>query len=456
MVQVSTLPPELLEQINEVYLLHSLATNPSKILPPGKSLLSTFSSRGRHSGETASQTSKTLKDQVSEMVTRAFWDEALESLSSTPAAQLSRLRLLYTDLYAAVESLIPSSHHIMFILSHPLSPTSSPLQSAAGHLRVLLSILRERCAPVRDAEIDELLQCLDDPPLNELPKACITTIRGIFNVADRMKDDLADLVIGTWTEQDARQWVRRKAIDSERRTVLEMFSARTIKTSHMEWLGISSEQNNRAIVTRLVKALGSSESVSPFPPSNNLLPPTFIFTTFDVLHMQNLLQALVIAASLRSLVRPVNPASDWLSRIWTLLEMEVQKGGTEPAETKLLHLEDEVVQAAISPGDSDSSDRLRESVRRILRPQDPVFMLLQSRLLNALQTRLVPTRMRSGLGRQLETEIDERPPERELLVKGFEDPVLKENVRALVVMVKDCLAWVEAAWGEFLRDSGSI
>ncbi|KAF8514531.1 hypothetical protein JB92DRAFT_3096186 [Gautieria morchelliformis] len=126
-----------------------------------------------------------------------------------------------------------------------------------------------------------------------------------------------------------------------------------------------------------MKALGSSESVSPFPPSNNLLPHTFIFTTFDVLHMQNLLQALVIAASLRSLMRPVNPASDWLSRIWTLLEMEVQKGGTEPAETKLLHLEDEVVQAAISPGDSDSSDRLRESVRRILRPQDPVFMLLQ-------------------------------------------------------------------------------
>jgi hypothetical protein len=80
MVQVSTLPPELLEQINEVYLLHSLATHPSKILPPGKSLLSTFSSRARHSGGTGSQASKTLKDQVSEVVTRAFWDEVPYSL----------------------------------------------------------------------------------------------------------------------------------------------------------------------------------------------------------------------------------------------------------------------------------------------------------------------------------------------------------------------------------------
>src|SRR6266481_729049 len=39
-VFVPALPPELIEQINEVYLLHKLATDPSKVLPPGKSLLS--------------------------------------------------------------------------------------------------------------------------------------------------------------------------------------------------------------------------------------------------------------------------------------------------------------------------------------------------------------------------------------------------------------------------------
>ena len=79
-VQVSTLPPELLEHINEVYLLHSLATHPYKVLPPGKSLLSAFSSRSRHEDETSSPTSRTLKDQVSEVVTRAFWDEVPYSL----------------------------------------------------------------------------------------------------------------------------------------------------------------------------------------------------------------------------------------------------------------------------------------------------------------------------------------------------------------------------------------
>ena len=392
--------------------------------------------------------------------------QALESLLSTPAAQLSRLRLFYLDLSAAVGYLIPSSHPIMFILSNPLSPTSSPLRSAAGHLRDLLSVLRERCAPVRDAELDELLKLLDDPPFHELPKVCITTIRGIFDVAERMKDDLADFVIGTWTEQDARLWVKRKAIEGERRVVLEMFSTQMIKTLYYEWLGPGSEQNTRTVVTRLIKALGSSESVSSFPPSNNLLPPPFIFTVFDLLHIQNMIQALVIVASLRSLVRSTDSSSDWLFRVWTLLEMEVQKGGTEPVETKLLNLEDEVVRAANTLEHLGSEDRLREAVRRVLRPQDPVFLLLQTRLLSAIQARLldagrghlsaqVPARMRSGLG-QLELVNGEQPHEQELLVKGFEATVLKQNIKVLIVMVKECLVWVEDAWRGFVLDPNLI
>ena len=80
MVQITTLPPELLEQINEVYLLHSLATYPHKFLPPGKSLLSVFSSRSRPTNESDSKNPQTLNDRVREVVTRAFWDEVLYPL----------------------------------------------------------------------------------------------------------------------------------------------------------------------------------------------------------------------------------------------------------------------------------------------------------------------------------------------------------------------------------------
>ncbi|KAF8590981.1 hypothetical protein K439DRAFT_1381423, partial [Ramaria rubella] len=463
-VQVPSLPPELLEQINEVYLLHSLAIHPSKVLPPGKSLLSIFSSRSSHPNVDSQKPKPMLKDQVSEVVTRAFWEEALESLSSpTPAVQLSRLRLLYIDLRDAVESLLPSSHPIMYTLSDPLSPTSSPLRSASGHLRALLSALHERCAPIRDADLDDLLRRLDDPPLQALPKACIDVIQGILDLADRMKGDLADFVIGTWTEQDARRWMRRKATQSERHVIMQMFTAQRIKDLYHEWLGTGSSDSNRSVATRLIAALGTPEPVSPFPPSNNILPPPLMFTAFDVLRVQNLLQALVIASSLRILIRPATDSdATWITRIWTLLELEVDKSGTEPAETKLLNLEDEVVQAARSDGemDMDAENRLREAVRRTLRPQDPVFVLLQSRLLTAVQTRVAesplsgtpqfPLQMRSGRGMHVDAYADRRPQEPELSVKGFEDKVLKKNVTNLVVMIKECLAWMDEVWGEFL------
>lgn len=81
---VPSLPPELLEQINEVYLLHNLATDPSKVLPPGKSLLSLLSSRKRLANGAGDQKLKVLQDQVSEVATRAFWDEVPRPLPLYP------------------------------------------------------------------------------------------------------------------------------------------------------------------------------------------------------------------------------------------------------------------------------------------------------------------------------------------------------------------------------------
>ena len=346
----------------------------------------------------------------------------------------------------------------MYTLSDPLSPTSSPLRSASSHLRTLLSVLRERCAPLRDTELDALISRLEDPPPADLPKACVETVQGIFGVADKMKADLADFVVGTWTEQDARRWIRRESIERERSVVLQMFSVQMVKDSYHEWLGSSSEAGTLSVVARLIKALSSSDPVSPFPPSDNMLPPQFIFIAFDLLKIQNLLQALVIAASLRSLVRPVdNPDANWLSRVWALLEMEVERGGSEAAETKLLNLEDEVVQAAKSPEDVGSEGRLREAVRRTLRPQDPVFVLLQSRLLSAIRERLMerpdvqtpaqmPARIRSGRAGVPVIERDAEDKETELVVKGFEDPVLRQNVTKVLGSIKVCLKWVEDGW----------
>ncbi|KAF8530450.1 hypothetical protein BU17DRAFT_35825 [Hysterangium stoloniferum] len=454
------LSPELLEKVNEVNLLHALATHPSNVLPPGKSLLSIFSSRSRERDGVNPSQHQALKEQVSEVVTRAFWDEALESLSSpAPAVQLSRIRLLYTDLHKAVEALIPASNPIMYTLSAPLSPTSSPLRSASGHIRELLAVLRERCAPIRDVELDELILRLADVSSQDLPAACIDVIKAIFDIAERMKDDLADFVIGTWTEQDARQWLIHKAIIGEQHLILDLFPVQKVKELYREWRG---SDPGGTVFSRLIKALRSSESVAPFPPSNNLLPPPFIFVSLDLIRIQNLMQALVIAASLHTLVRSPDIANTaWISRVWALLEMEVDRDVAEPAETNILNLEDEVVQAAGATGDPAAQGPLRDAVKRTLRTDDPVFLLLQSRLLAAVQGRLTeeeinlptqaPARLRTGRRKYLEShEEDNFQEERDLIVKGFEAAILRDNVKRLVVMIRECLSWVQKAWGDIL------
>ncbi|KAG8213694.1 hypothetical protein J3R82DRAFT_10392 [Butyriboletus roseoflavus] len=120
--------------------LHILATDPAQVLPPGKSLLSVMS--GSHI--TADGDSKlTLHNKVGDLVYKAFWDEAVDTLSNPePSAQLSRMKLLYGDLHVALSPLLPSKHPVLVTLSSPLSPTSSPLDSALMHLREVLASLR--------------------------------------------------------------------------------------------------------------------------------------------------------------------------------------------------------------------------------------------------------------------------------------------------------------------------
>ena len=72
-VQMSVeLPVELVQVINDVYFLHVLATDPTKVVPPGKSLLSMMV-LSQHREKPA--TSTILHDRVEEAVHRAFWNE---------------------------------------------------------------------------------------------------------------------------------------------------------------------------------------------------------------------------------------------------------------------------------------------------------------------------------------------------------------------------------------------
>ncbi|EED79400.1 predicted protein, partial [Postia placenta Mad-698-R] len=461
-----------------------------------------------------------LRDRVEDLFHKAFWDEALEKLSDpTPAVQLPRLKRLYEDLHTALQPLLPVNHPLLIVLSSPLSPTSSPLRSAITHLRETLTCLRERCAPARDAQIETLIRHIGDlssiAPGEDTARLVVDTIRSTLQLSEAMKDDLSQFVLGTMDEKQLRAVIIVQAQQRERELVLELWRPEQIQESWAKWLvenassqTIGEHPARRMWVYRLVHALGLFTPVScplpttPIPasaeptekaPVSNMLPPSFFFVCPTLLYLQNYLQALVIAASLRSLVRlpSVHAASldsaaggddsgdgrTFMSRIWTLLKAEVDM---EPGagDTKLVNLADEVVRVRRQFGGADidveEEARLRAAVDRTLQPHDPVFRLLQGRLMQAVAERVarpldVPSRAggarlperlqtgreHSGKRPRLSAEMgpiedSAKANEPPLAVKGFEDNVLVKALQEALVKLRSCVGWTEEIWQDLI------
>jgi len=70
---------DLIHALNQAYFLHVLATDPDKLIPPGKSLLSMMAHSHLHQSSTShtqnSDSVAVLHDRVEEAVHRAFWNE---------------------------------------------------------------------------------------------------------------------------------------------------------------------------------------------------------------------------------------------------------------------------------------------------------------------------------------------------------------------------------------------
>ena len=68
------LPHELLDSMNQIFFLHRLATEPEKVVPPGKTLLSMMI-HSQMNSENEKKKPENLLEQVQEAAHRAFWNE---------------------------------------------------------------------------------------------------------------------------------------------------------------------------------------------------------------------------------------------------------------------------------------------------------------------------------------------------------------------------------------------
>ncbi|KAJ6593983.1 hypothetical protein B0H19DRAFT_1205374 [Mycena capillaripes] len=504
--KVGTLPNELVQVLNQTYFLHLLATEPETVIPDGKTMLSMMA----HSPAQ-------LHDRVEKAVHVAFWRQAFEALSDPiPAVQIDRLKGLLFDVREAISPLFPNNHPIIITLSAPVPPTASPLVSSRNLLKEILVAMRQRAAPARDATIDGLLADLDAPlspvaasepsssiksSTSQLAQLVVNTMKSILALADTMKADLNQFVLGSMTESQLRDVVAQQAKKREKELVLDIWGdsgqdgTQRVQALWHTWVDeleeVQPSETRDKWIHRLVQSLGSGRAISctiPDLTSNeepvrddtvgNQLPPQFFFTAPRLLYAQNYLQALVVAASLRSLTRlpPLSRSDtkgyDFMDRVWALLKAEIDEEDTSASTTKIINFADEVVRARrlVSAPDEREEAQLRAAVDRTLQYGDPVFLLLQKRLLVALALQLcqprvaadvaanhAPERMQTGrslgAGRadkrpRLDMEAGSGSSEAPAMppVKGFEDPVLTHAIEDILRKVQKYVRWVDNVW----------
>lgn len=579
----SQLPFELVEALNQTYFLHLLVTQPEKVVPPGKSLLSMMThanyvaaeedGKDSNKHDHAKANHQAIEKKVKEVAHRAFWNEAssafigvigytdtvylqaLEMLSSPlPSVQLPRLKQLYSDLHEALAPHFPPGHRILVSLESPLPPTSSPLHSTIILLKEIVAALRERCAPVRDEAVDNLARSLENlPPASaeshtELAQFVLDSMKNILQFAEDMRRDLNTFVLGAMSESQLKGGLTRDVKKRERDLVVKVWGQENVRRAWREWVSQLAEEcdGETKWLKRLFLALGNDKPVyshipptvtsnvessamnginatlpsaenqadasmqSPEPaisgnsgPPLQRLPPQLLFFSPTLLYIQNYIQAIVIAAALRALTRlpaSTTSASDFMQRVWTLLETEIEGDvpdmrhpqRSDPAgeiQTKLVNLADEVVRVrqlvsglSIKP---EEEGELRTTVERTLRASDPVFLLLRRRLIKTLEDRVVesvkdgadatpnskpsiPMKMQTGkdlpgeragkrirlnLPGHLEGEYSQRinrakldgPP-----VPGFEDPVLQRVIREVLGKIMDTVSWTGSVWGDLV------
>ncbi|KAJ6587007.1 hypothetical protein DFH09DRAFT_242109 [Mycena vulgaris] len=501
----------------QTYLLHLLATE-EIVIPHGKSLLSMMAHSSLKPKST--EPAALLHDRVEQAIHGAFWSQALESLSDpTPSIQIDRLKGLLFDVREAISPLFPDNHSILATLAAPVPPTASPLISTTILFKELLASLRERAAPVRDPTIDALLADLDAPlsPIaasspsssiktstSQLALLIINTAKSIISLAHSMKADLNQFVLGSMTDSQLRHVVVQQARKREKELVLDIWGdsehdgKERIQALWRTWVDELEEQQASEVqprdrwIRRLVQSLGSTKAISctipdlvskaePLPDNTagNQLPPHFFFVAPRLLYAQNYLQALVVAASLRSLTRlPPSAQSDsaghdFMERVWTLLKGELDEENPPETGTKILNFADEVVRARrlVSSPDEHEETQLRAAVDRTLQYGDPVFLLLQKRLLVTLADQLCELKSRPNVesfqpprmqtGRTLGTERAGKRPRlisdvedarfapltlEKTRVKGFEDPVLVDGISDVLRKVHQHIDWVDVMW----------
>ncbi|GAA5871940.1 hypothetical protein JCM16303_000921 [Sporobolomyces ruberrimus] len=405
-------------------------------------------------------------------------------------------------------------------------------------IQSLLQVLRQLCAPARDSQVSKLLERSHEEGSRKDLGQLVELVKDVLDLAKDMQEDLErfrnEVKLEMTREDDVLQAVREETGERERKMVREIVSDESedkatnddavIRETTRRWARNESTTHDTETLTKeavaeaLVDALFRDQAIGPPPvPGSttssslshrmtaltNSVPPILYSTCPRLFELQNQFQALTILACLitihsssTSSTSSPRTSSDYIFRLWTILISEIPSLSTKTSSfsstpTRLAHLSDEIISHLTEQGTSQLGEaekgKVRSSVDRILKDQDPVFKLLRKRLRDGVKIGVVEAlRKRErkleegathGDGRQVPSDLrtgrktkgmastgakaslfslgkNRRISLREVLsvphIKGYEalrvqvDETLKEKF-------VDVWEWMEEVWGDVLE-----
>lgn len=471
---------------------------------------------------------RSLDSRVTSSLRAAYFAQAVEDLSNGAAgfdsAAASRAwKQLRQDLWDTAGGLIPArlgGGAVKRSLEAALTGQQETFdaRAAAQVIKELVELLAKLCAPARDPQVQALLFSLQ-PQGDPSVQALVEGVAGVLELAKGMQDDLKgfrnNLAGATMDDEALEGLVRSEAAERERRAVHEATGGEAkvqqgtqvwvegkLGERAVGWSALDDQARGALIKQAMWESLFEDHAVAvpPFRPDSplaadtapptpaNALPPILAVLAPRLFALQNTLQALVILACLQHLAPPaallststslvaVAPSEDTLGdRLWTILSA-TSASNTAPEDwTHLAHLSDEITAAwtkhhssttstPSSPDPSAEATRIRTSVERILRYEDPVYRLLKGRLREGLkgvpvgasadqEESAMPASMRSGrvagTGSAARSRAERKKEIRILVsvIKGFERPGLREKVEEAAREGGEVLRWAQAVWG---------
>ncbi|KAG8833788.1 hypothetical protein FRC18_003056 [Serendipita sp. 400] len=409
---------ELREGVNAAFTLRALSLHPRRALPAGKTLLSLFMKENDDRSEQEKQKEK----QINDIVKKAYWDAALEQVSSpSPDIQIPRLKVFYHDLFSALKPFISREHPVMVALSSPLSPSSNHLASALNYLILALNLMKSVCAPIHDNDIDETLAKLENihklhVPRETLAEEYISGMKFALHMGQTIADDYQSFMLKYGDESNIAAMLRGSAREQEREVIVGLFGQEKISRLWKRWKG----SDSGVWTDKLLDVVGSLE---PLMASPDLLPPPLIMSRVDLAEAQTLFLGLIITASIRSLVPQLSPGrlsvlyrdnqdalqkeATFTERLWTLIGADPFTNDHATTESDLDGIVEEVVSLWRMRNPDASGDtltketELRDMTRQIINQEaHPVRELLKKRLLDGLKQRIaqpiIPREKASG------------------------------------------------------------